>query len=191
MKSKLQYRKKVFELMIFMIIIFLLAIHISIAQSNTVTTYFFFGKGCPHCAQMEPFLDNLKKTYPSLEIKKFEVYFNQTNRDLFEKVAKAYNTKVQGVPALFIDNKVIFGYNNEIAQELEKKVNQCFKEGCISPEDVLKVNEKNISIKKEDFSKSEYKNTQEGLSIFIILILLFFVLLFSIIMIKRKRGEKK
>ncbi len=107
-------------------------------SENKVILYFFYGRGCPHCALMEPFLENMSKKDHSLEIRKFEVYFNKTNRKLFEKVAAAYNKKVEGVPTVFIDNRVFVGYSTQIAKEIESKINECLHSKCISPEDKLK-----------------------------------------------------
>ncbi|OYT43192.1 MAG: hypothetical protein B6U88_01705 [Candidatus Aenigmarchaeota archaeon ex4484_56] len=180
MKLSLRYT----ELSILIIIIFLVVAPVSFAQN--VTLYFFFGKGCPHCAQMEPFLDSLKEKYPSLEIKKFEVYFNQSNRELFEKIAKSYNTEIQGVPTVFIDRKVFVGYNKEIGQEIKEKIEECIRESCISPEDILNGTNNSVFIIRGDFSN--YEKTQKGLIIFTIMLLLFIVLLF---LIMKKRGGKK
>ncbi|MCX8147245.1 MAG: hypothetical protein N3D84_02150, partial [Candidatus Woesearchaeota archaeon] len=74
---------------------------ISESCSNKVDVYVFYGKGCPHCAKLESFLEDIKPTHPNLNIIMFEVYFNQTNREIMEKMAEAFGTKIEGVPMVF------------------------------------------------------------------------------------------
>src|SRR5208337_4515743 len=39
--------------------------------------YYFYGQGCPHCAKIEPFVENITKKYPDVDIQKLEVWYNQ------------------------------------------------------------------------------------------------------------------
>lgn len=107
-----------------------------IHANNNVTLYFFWGKGCPHCAQEEIFLDQLKKKYPQLEVKSYEVWYNKENAKLFSQMAEAYGTRPEGVPTTFIgDFKPVVGYRNyEISGKIvEEKVKVCIKQGCTDP----------------------------------------------------------
>ena len=170
--------------------IFLLVIifsFLAFCQNKTIL-FFFYGQGCPHCAQMKPFLENLESKYPNLEVREFEVYFNQTNRELFEKVAEAYNTEIQGVPTVFIDKSVIVGYSKEIGERLEEKIQSCLEKGCISPEEILNKNSSDIELEMGDFSS--YENSNSGLVVFIVMVTLLVILLFAIVLIKKK-GRKK
>ncbi len=84
-----------------------------IHANNNVTLYFFWGKGCPHCAQEEIFLKQLEKKYPQLEVKSYEVWYNRENAKLFSQMAEAYGTRPEGVPTTFIgDFKPVVGYRN-------------------------------------------------------------------------------
>ncbi|MEM7825328.1 MAG: thioredoxin family protein [Candidatus Aenigmatarchaeota archaeon] len=74
--------------------------------------YFFWGRGCPHCAEEKPFLEELKKKYPKIEIYDFEVYYNYENTRLWREVCKKYNTEPSGVPMTFIGDKVFIGFVN-------------------------------------------------------------------------------
>ncbi len=131
---------------IILILIFVLMSSLALAENEKPVIYFFFGQGCPHCGHMELFLDNMKEKYP-IEVKKFEVYFNQSNRELFEKLSKAYGTEIKGVPTVFIDKKVIVGYSKFIEKEIKSKINECIKNGCISPEEMLNGDENEITEK--------------------------------------------
>ena len=56
----------------------------------------FYGRECPHCKRIRPFLERLEKS--GTEIKRFEVWHNEDNAKLMEKYAK---DKCLGVPFLF------------------------------------------------------------------------------------------
>ena len=109
---------------------------------KSITIIEFYGQGCPNCAQLEEFLKTINNS--CLNIEKYEVYFNKENAKLFEQMARAYNTKIQGVPTLFIDDKVISGFNNEIGNQIKQEIEKCKKEVCINPKNKIK-NSKKIS----------------------------------------------
>jgi len=123
-----------------LVLLFLIAPIISHAAEqgdNEVVLFMFYGQGCPHCGKMELFLNRLKEKYPTLKVERYEIYNNQENRELFENIANAYNTKIEGVPAVFIDNKVVFGFSNSIGDSIENEVKRCLNEVCCSPGDKL------------------------------------------------------
>ena len=43
------------------------------AGRNTVKIYFFWGDGCPHCANEKKFLDDMKKNHPGIIVESYEV----------------------------------------------------------------------------------------------------------------------
>jgi len=106
-------------------------------ESNEVVLFMFYGQGCPHCGKMELFLNDLEKKYPTLNVERYEIYGNQENRELFENISKAYDTEVVGVPAVFIDNNVVFGFSNSIGNSIENEVKKCVNEVCCLPRDKL------------------------------------------------------
>lgn len=110
------------------------------AQSQKTTIYFFWGQGCPHCAQEKPFLQELEKKYPELEVKSFEIYYSQENQELFQKTAQAYNTSPQGVPTTFIGKNFIVGFSSEeiTGKQIENLIKTCLATACPSPEEILK-----------------------------------------------------
>ncbi|MEM5793963.1 MAG: thioredoxin family protein [Candidatus Aenigmatarchaeota archaeon] len=83
-----------------------------IISPGKICVYFFWGQGCPHCAEEKPFLEELKKKYPNLEIYDFEVYYHPENVELWEQVCEKCNTQPSGVPMTFIGDKVFIGFAN-------------------------------------------------------------------------------
>lgn len=120
------------RLFLFTVILLFLNINTAIAQ-NPTTIYFFYGKECPHCAKEKPFLDILEQKYLQLTVERYEVWHNKENAELFIKLAEACGVQVTGVPATFIGEDVVVGFDNEDVKgkEIEEKVLKCINQGCI------------------------------------------------------------
>jgi cytochrome c biogenesis protein CcdA/glutaredoxin len=107
------------------------------AKNYTASSEFdlvlFYGKGCPHCAKEEIFLQEMEDKYPTLKVHRFEVYFNDTDREMMQSMAAAYKTEVSGVPMTFIDDKVITGFSDAIGKNIENEIRSCVENGCGSP----------------------------------------------------------
>jgi len=97
---------------------------------NPIVVYFFWGDGCPHCAEQKPFLDSLKQKYPLLEVKMFETWYNGENAELFQQMAESFGTSVQGVPTTFIGNKYWVGFADYMKPEIEDYIEYCLENGC-------------------------------------------------------------
>lgn len=107
-----------------------------------VQLYFFYGITCPHCQKAEAFLSGLEEKYPSLEIISYEVFENSNNAKLFQKFLKeAGQEQVIKVPAIFIGDKVIIGYDTDqtTGLEIEEAVRLCVEGNCPSPAKTFKI----------------------------------------------------
>ncbi len=111
-----------------------------IDDENKVVIYFFWGDGCPHCAEEKPFLEGLEDKYSEVEVKMYETWKNPDNAKLFQELAKAYGTTARGVPTTFIDDKYWVGYADYMSQEMEQKVLYCLGNDCVNPGDKLSNN---------------------------------------------------
>ncbi len=108
--------------------------------SDHVDLYFFSLPGCPHCANMKTFLNNMVQEYPKLEVHEYNI---NENLNLFFELADKYNLEVNDqirVPVIFVHEKVIVGENSDIKKELESYISDCVDQ-CIDPkeEDVEEV----------------------------------------------------
>ncbi|MEM3467680.1 MAG: cytochrome c biogenesis CcdA family protein [archaeon] len=105
---------------------------------NTINTciYFFYGDGCPHCARVEPFINQLESKY-QLEIHRFEIYNNRTNMILLNNFFDAYNisNKERGIPTIFISNKYLIG-DKPILENLENEIIINAGKGCPKLEEI-------------------------------------------------------
>jgi glutaredoxin len=103
----------------------------------SVKIYFFWGKGCPHCAEEKQFLNELKQQYPFLEIQDYEVWYDKENAALLVKMAEAYKLTTSGVPVTFIGKQGIVGFSQHTREELEHLIPRCISEPCIDPYVIL------------------------------------------------------
>ncbi|MDZ7611202.1 MAG: thioredoxin family protein [Candidatus Moranbacteria bacterium] len=106
------------------------------ATDAKAVVYFFWGDGCPHCAEEKPFLEEMEEKYPELEVKMFETWKNPDNAELFQEMAAAYGTQARGVPATFIgdsDPIVGFGSAETTGKQIENEIKTCLEQGCIDP----------------------------------------------------------
>ena len=82
---------------------------------SKVNVYLFRGEGCPHCEEaIEWFNDTLSKDeeYSKYyELVKYEVWYDQENSELMDKVAKELGTEASGVPFIVIGDKYFSGFS--------------------------------------------------------------------------------
>ncbi len=85
-------------------------------EEGVVNVYMFWGNGCPHCKAQWETLEELKKEYPDFNAYGFEVWYNETNRDLMSQFAAAISDdSPEAVPYMIIGKKSYVG-----AQSKEK-----------------------------------------------------------------------
>jgi cytochrome c biogenesis protein CcdA/glutaredoxin len=97
--------------------------------SKPLDIVYFYGNTCPHCAAFEEWLDEIKPSYNINPIG-FEVYQNETNRELASKIAKEYGTSFDGVPMIFIGDNVFFGFSDFKASEIRAQIEKCISQDC-------------------------------------------------------------
>ncbi len=101
---------------------------------DKVTIYFFWGDGCPHCAEEKPYLEDWEEKYgDKIEIKMFETWKNSDNVPLFQEAAKAYGIQARGVPTTFIGEKHWVGFSSSMAPEMENYIQSCIENKCEGP----------------------------------------------------------
>lgn len=91
------------------------------SENDTHCIYFFYGETCPHCALVHPKVQELANKYPNFTFYELEIYYNETNQDLFQDFVQRYGIEKPGVPAVFISNKALVG-SSVIEKELETEI---------------------------------------------------------------------
>lgn len=83
------------------------------APSERVDVLFFWGKGCPHCAKEDPFLDFMARKYPKVNLQKFEVWDNSENLRLMIQTGERLGANVSGVPFTVVGERYFIGWMDE------------------------------------------------------------------------------
>ena len=92
-------------------------------DKEKINVYFFWGKGCPHCEELITFLDSLSKEYDSyFDLYTLEVWYNEENNELMNKLVESLDKEVEGIPCLIIGNQVFFGYDQSMEKELKSTI---------------------------------------------------------------------
>lgn len=153
---------------------FLFWANFALAQ-NQVDLYFFYTEGCPYCAKVKPFLDGLKNQYPGLRLYEYEISQDPVNQELYLTMVKAYGKEPEGVPAVFIGEQAIFGYDESMNGQFFQTIEKCLQSNCLSPAEKIKstgkqkpANEQSSKINSEQFFWSVI------IAIFLILAISFF-----------------
>lgn len=123
------------KLPIMLVLALLLSVFAASAQESEakdVDLAFFYGQGCPHCAKEEAWLEEMQEKYPTLNVEKYEVYFNNENRELMQQMAESYGTEIGGVPMTFINGKSITGFSDKLGQTIEQEIQHCLHHECQS-----------------------------------------------------------
>jgi glutaredoxin len=99
-------------------------------NSQSVAIYFFWGDGCPHCAAAKPVLEELTRQYPNVEVRAYEVWYNESNQQLLQQMAGAFGFEASSVPTIFIGDRYWIGYSDGIRNEIAAAVAACSSAGC-------------------------------------------------------------
>ena len=106
-------------------------VRVQAASTDKVVVYFFWGDGCPHCAAAKPFLEELSQRYPQMDVRMYEVWHDEDNLALFDKMATAHGFKASSVPTTFVGSQYWEGYNETISGQIETAVEGCLVNACV------------------------------------------------------------
>lgn len=103
------------------------------AMAGEVELLFFYLAGCPQCASMKAFLDDLGERYPDLKVVPYEVGLSPKNWHLMVRLARAYGLKEVEVPVVFVGDVGVSGPGAANELLIEEEVKRCMAAGCPSP----------------------------------------------------------
>jgi cytochrome c biogenesis protein CcdA len=99
--------------------------------------YFFYGDGCPSCAKIEPLIKELADKYPQVNVKYFQVYFNETNTNMLNDFNSRYAIERPGIPSVFIGDRAFIG-DKAIRNNLESSIQEFMNNTPVCPEEYKK-----------------------------------------------------
>ncbi|MBT4277508.1 thioredoxin family protein [Candidatus Falkowbacteria bacterium] len=160
---------------IFLSLFLLLGVFSFAGAEEKVEMYFFWGDGCPHCTAAKPFIEELKNEYPNLNIKSYEVYNNESNYNLWQSLAKAYNAQdeLRGVPSFFIGENAFAGYHESMNDDFRMMVEDCLGTNCASPIEKLKQMDSNPQTVKNKTGEVSQTEGDDSNSTFLFLFIVF------------------
>jgi hypothetical protein len=142
MKKMLKINKK--TVILVSLILFSIFFTSFVQSQDKTCIYSFYGRGCPHCAKVEEYLEEMRLKYP-IEIKKLNVAENQRIFKDFLQTFNAPQSDWGKVPTVFIDDYYCVG-DTPCINSLEDRIKTCIdKGGCPCPT-VEEKDEKNLTI---------------------------------------------
>src|SRR3989344_787047 len=101
------------------------------AAEETDCLVYFYGTNCAGCAPANQHLDSLKAKYPTLEIKKFEVYYNRDKARMLENYFNSYRVpeNSRGLPVLFLPGSYFVG-SSTLVSLLEGRILDNLDNSC-------------------------------------------------------------
>lgn len=116
--------QKIAALLFFLLLI---ATRAPAAEKPAVTLHFFWGEGCPHCEKAKPFVADLGRRYPRLQVRDYEVFQHPENLALLRQLSAATGSEAKGVPTFILGERMFSGFNAETAGKLEERVAWCLE----------------------------------------------------------------
>ncbi len=102
-------------------------------STGKTIVYFFWGRGCPHCEKEMQFLQGLKRSQPSLEVRDFEVWHHRENSALLARLLRAHGVQSSGVPVTFVHDRLFSGFTARTRLQIEKAIESCSIMPCRDP----------------------------------------------------------
>lgn len=97
-----------------------------------VAVVWFWGDGCPVCADQRPFVEELHGR-DGVSVLAYEVYDDQENQERFQDVIDAYGIPTAGVPTLFVGERYWVGDDDRMRSEIEAAIEGCDGGPCSDP----------------------------------------------------------
>ena len=157
------------------------------AKKNTTTTakkepiklYVFYGETCPHCASLNEYLETLEKDATinyMFEVVKLEVWYNETNAEIMDKVGAYFKYDITGVPFYVIGEKYFSGFGENSKNVIVSTIKENY--GSKDYKDIVsQVADGKIKVdsqtEEEDKKSSTIAIVAIGVTLFIVLLIIF------------------
>ncbi len=141
---------------------FLLPFNVFGLENDEIKIYLFYGDGCSHCEDEKKLLDKLDDKY-NIVIEKYEVWYNDENSNLLDKVSDKLKIERKGVPTTIIGEDVFVGYNDAVSSKIERVIKYYLENEYIDAVNLIK-NDNYVgkSDEKTNFEKLEEESDKES-----------------------------
>jgi thiol-disulfide isomerase/thioredoxin len=111
----------------------------SATENGKVILYYFWGTGCPVCEEAKPFLSDLARKHPQLDVRSYDVMASRESLALWIETAERFGSRPAGVPSFYIGERAFSGFSPEIAREIESTVRDRTAETVSGEKAVLRI----------------------------------------------------
>lgn len=92
-------------------------------EEGKINLYLFRGEGCPHCAEEEEWLEEIKEDYQDyLNVYEFEVWNHDENAKFLDQVKLEFQATSNGVPFTVVGENYFLGFSDATASNIENKI---------------------------------------------------------------------
>lgn len=139
-----------------------------------VTIYLFRGAGCTHCYDFLTYLNSITKEYGNMfKLRSFEVYNNQDNAALKDKVAKFFKEEADGVPYIIIGENTFYGFSDDMKEKVLKSIK----------------NEYNAEVKYDIFDEMDKNETKKNPNDALFLLIPIVAIIIIVIIVRSAKKE--
>ncbi|MBW3015760.1 hypothetical protein KY330_05025 [Candidatus Woesearchaeota archaeon] len=103
----------------------------AIHDENSICIVYFYGDGCPNCAKIKPYLEEIQDKYKEkIHFQEYEIYNNLKNYQLYNQYCGIQRIPLEkrGVPLLAINDKFFMG-STQIRDNLEQEIESMLESG--------------------------------------------------------------
>lgn len=94
-----------------------------------VVVYWFWGDGCPVCADQRSFIESLDDQ-DDVDVVALEVFNDDANQQRFGEFIDAYGIQQEAVPTIVVGDSYWVGDSSAIRSAIESKVDSCRETEC-------------------------------------------------------------
>ena len=96
-------------------------------NDKQITIYMFRGNGCGYCRNFLTFLNSITEEYGKyFKVVGFEVWSNEDNSKLLDKVSSFMGSEAGGVPYIIIGDKVFPGYAETYDTDIKNTIKELY-----------------------------------------------------------------
>jgi hypothetical protein len=92
----------------------------------TLDIYFYWSSKCPHCQAARPYIENLELQRDNIVVHSYQLVGEPDNVTRYEVMASALGKSARSVPAFFICNTMLTGFDEAITPgQIESIIDRC------------------------------------------------------------------
>lgn len=136
----------------FLLVLLGVVLTVGVNAQETKKIYFFYGTGCPHCAQVLEYFEK-GDLFNKYHVEKKEIYFDRNNALLFNELlgSLGIDESSRGVPTVIVGKKVLVG-DKPIIDNFVSEADKFLNTNEISENSLVAVEENKESSKSQDLT---------------------------------------